>query len=291
ADQAAVAALVASVPVEHPLTAVVHTAGVLDDGVVTSLTPERLSAVLRPKADAAWHLHEATEGLDLAAFVLYSSISGVLGTAGQGNYAAGNVFLDALAGHRRAHGLPAHSLAWGAWAPSGGMTATLSEADMQRIASYGATPLTAEQGLALFDAATATDASHLVALGPVAAGSRDRGPVPPVLRGLVKGARRSAAGATSGTDVSVELVRRLREARPEERSRVMADVVRAEAAAVLGHASAKAVDARREFKELGFDSLTSVELRNRLSAATGLRLTATLVFDYPSPAALADHLV
>ncbi|MEV0375934.1 SDR family NAD(P)-dependent oxidoreductase, partial [Streptomyces sp. NPDC050636] len=290
-DREAVVAAVGSVPAAHPLTAVIHTAGVLDDGVVASLTPERLSAVLRPKVDAAWHLHEATRDLDLAAFVLYSSVSGVLGTSGQGNYAAGNVFLDALARHRAARGLPAQSLAWGAWAPVGGMTATLSDVDVQRIASYGATPLTVEQGLALFDAATATDGAHLVPIGPVATGARDRGSVPPVLRGLVKGARRTAASSTGGADAAQALGHRLREARAEERTRLMTDLVRTEAAAVLGHASAKAIDARREFNELGFDSLTAVELRNRLSTATGLRLSATLVFDYPNPTALADHLV
>ncbi|KAA6212361.1 SDR family NAD(P)-dependent oxidoreductase [Streptomyces albofaciens JCM 4342] len=291
ADRAAVAAAVAAVPAEHPLTAVIHTAGVLDDGVVAALTPERLSAVLRPKVDAAWHLHEATKELDLAAFVLYSSISGVIGGPGQGNYAAGNVFLDALAGHRAAHGLPAQSLAWGAWAPSGGMTATLSDIDVQRMASSGTTPLTVEQGLALFDAATAADGTHLVPVGPLAAGARDRGTVPPVLRGLLKGARRTAARGGAGGEAAATLGQRLREARPEERTRLMSELVRTEAAAVLGHASAKSIDVRRDFNDLGFDSLTAVELRNRLSTATGLRLTATLVFDYPNPTALADHLI
>ncbi|WP_406504062.1 SDR family NAD(P)-dependent oxidoreductase [Streptomyces sp. NBC_00212] len=288
ADRAAVAAAVGAVPAAHPLTAVIHTAGVLDDGVVASLTPERLSAVLRPKVDAAWHLHEAIKDLDLAAFVLYSSVSGVLGTSGQGNYAAGNVFLDALARHRTAQGLPAQSLAWGAWAPSGGMTATLSDVDVQRIASAGATPLTVEQGLALFDAATAIDGGHLVPIGAVTTGARSRGTVPPVLRGLFKGARRTAAG---GAEAATTLGHRLQAARAEDRTRMMTDLVRTEAAAVLGHASAKAIDTRREFNDLGFDSLTSVELRNRLSTATGLRLSATLVFDYPNPVALADHLV
>ncbi|MFI6476256.1 beta-ketoacyl reductase, partial [Streptomyces sp. NPDC050516] len=291
AGRAAVDGLVAAIPTAHPLTAVIHTAGVLDDGVVGALTPERLSAVLRPKVDAAWHLHEATKDLDLAAFVLYSSVSGVLGTSGQGNYAAGNVFLDALARHRTAQGLPAQSLAWGAWAPSGGMTATLSDADVQRIASAGATPLTVEQGLALFDAAAAIDGAHLVPIGAVTTGARDRGTVPPVLRGLVKGARRTAAGSAGGAEAAATLGHRLQAARAEDRTRMMTDLVRTEAAAVLGHASAKAIDTRREFNDLGFDSLTAVELRNRLSTATGLRLSATLVFDYPNPAALAEHLV
>ncbi|AJT69548.2 Phenolphthiocerol synthesis polyketide synthase type I Pks15/1 [Streptomyces lydicus] len=289
ADREAVDALVAAVPAEHPLTAVIHTAGVLDDGLVTSLTPERLSAVLRPKADAAWHLHEATKNLDLAAFVLYSSISGVLGAPGQANYAAGNVFLDALAWHRMEQGLPAQSLAWGAWTQDGGMTANLSDADMQRMVSYGTAPLSRERGLALFDAACARSAAHLVAVGRVSGPVRAQGPVPSMLRGLVKGARRTAVNTTGETAVS--LADRLRAARPEQRMRLMTDLVCTEAAAVLGHASAKNVDARREFNELGFDSLTSVELRNRLSALTGLRLSATLVFDYPNPTALADHFV
>ncbi|MFH8411499.1 type I polyketide synthase, partial [Streptomyces sp. NPDC018019] len=289
ADRAALGRLLDSLA--HPLTAVVHAAGVLDDGVVTSLTAERLSGVLRPKVDAAWHLHDLTRGMDLAAFVVFSSVSGVIGGAGQGNYAAGNVFLDALARHRAARGLPAQSLAWGAWAQSSGMTGTLSEADLRRISATGVPPLTAEQGVALFDAATATDEPFLVAVGPVATGTRVRGTVPPVLRGLIKGARRTAASATAGAEAAATLARRLREARAEDRTRLLTDLVRTEAAAVLGHASAQAVDARRGFHDLGFDSLTAVELRNRLSTATGLRLTATLVFDYPSPTALAEHLV
>ncbi|MFH8350569.1 type I polyketide synthase, partial [Streptomyces sp. NPDC018045] len=289
ADRAALGRLLDSLP--RPLTAVVHAAGVLDDGVVTSLTPERLSGVLRPKADTAWHLHDLTRNTDLGAFVVFSSVSGVIGAPGQGNYAAGNVFLDALARHRTAQDLPAQSLAWGAWAQASGMTGTLSEADLQRISATGVPPLSAEQGLALFDAATATDEPYLVPVGPVATGTRVGGTVPPVLRGLLRSARRTAAGAADGAEAAATLGRRLARTRAEDRTRLLTDLVRAEAAAVLGHASAKAVDARREFHDLGFDSLTAVELRNRLSTATGLRLTATLVFDYPNPVALAEHLV
>ncbi|KAA6212362.1 SDR family NAD(P)-dependent oxidoreductase [Streptomyces albofaciens JCM 4342] len=289
ADRAALGRVLDSLA--HPLTAVVHTAGVLDDGVVTSLTAERLSGVLHPKVDTAWHLHELTREMNLGAFVLFSSVSGVIGGAGQGNYAAGNVFLDALARHRAAQGLPAHSLAWSAWAQPSGMTGTLSEVDMQRISATGMPPLSAEQGLALFDAATATDEPYLVPVGPVATGTRVRGVVPAVFRGLLKGARRTAARGGAGGEAAATLGQRLREARPEERTRLMSELVRTEAAAVLGHASAKSIDARRDFNDLGFDSLTAVELRNRLSTATGLRLTATLVFDYPNPTALADHLV
>ncbi len=288
ADRAAVAAALDAVPAAHPLTAVVHTTGTLDGAEVSSLTPERLSAVLRPKADAAWHLHEATKDLDLAAFVLYSSVSGVMGSAVHGNHAAGNVFLDALARHRTALGLPAQSLAWGAWAADG---ATRTPSDPERIPSLDVPPLSAERGVALFDAATATDAAHLAPVGPLATGARGRGVVPPVLRGLVKGARRTAAGSAGGAAAAARLTRRLTELGRDERSAFTVDLVRTEAAAVLGHASAKAIDTRRDFNDLGFDSLTAVELRNRLSTATGLRLPATLVFDYPNPVVLADHLI
>ncbi|MEU7137796.1 SDR family NAD(P)-dependent oxidoreductase, partial [Streptomyces sp. NPDC046261] len=291
ADAGAVADLLAGVPSEYPLTAVIHTAGVLDDGVVTSLSPERLSAVLRPKVDAAWNLHQATQDLDLAAFIMYSSISGVMGSAGQGNYAAGNVFLDVLAQHRAAQGLPAQSLAWGAWAQGSGMTGTLSEADMRRIAASGVPPLSVEQGLALFDAATASDEAYVVPIGPARGTARMRGEVPAVLRGLIKGARRAAATAAGGAGTAATLARQLLAMGEEERDRFAADLVRAEAAAVLGHPSAKAIDAGREFRELGFDSLTALELRNRLTTATGLRLPATLIFDYPTPIALARHLI
>ncbi|MEV4434433.1 type I polyketide synthase [Streptomyces sp. NPDC049585] len=291
ADRDALAAVLAGIPAAHPLTAVVHTAGILDDGVLAWLTPERLARVLRPKADAAWHLHELTKDDDLAAFVLFSSISGVTGAGGQANYAAGNVFLDALARHRTALGLPAQSLSWGAWAATAGMTGALSETDMQRIASSGVPPLSVEQGLALFDAAGTCDAGHLVAIGTVSGPVRVPGPVPPVLRDLVKPGRRTAATTAEGAGIAGMLTRRLWDLQGEERPKFVTDLVRTEAAAVLGHASAKAVDARRGFQDLGFDSLTAVELRNRLTNATGLRLSATLVFDYPTPLALGEHLL
>ncbi|MHB6905419.1 SDR family NAD(P)-dependent oxidoreductase [Streptomyces sp. DB-54] len=288
ADREQLAAAVAAVPAAHPLTAVIHTAGVLDDGVVTSLTPQRLAAVLRPKVDAAWHLHEVTKDLDLAAFVLYSSIAGVTGAPGQGNYAAGNVFLDALARLRTANGLPAQSLAWGAWAQGSGMTADLTDADLQRIAAYGAKPLTVEQGMALFDAAGVCDAAHLVALGRTAGPLRIDGPVPPVLRGLVA-TRRRAAGKPAA-DSAGDLAAQLADLAEDERMDVLVDLVRTEAAAVLGHASPQGIETQREFLELGFDSLTSVELRNRLAAATGLQLPATVVFENRTTEKLATWL-
>ncbi|MBU7600901.1 SDR family NAD(P)-dependent oxidoreductase [Streptomyces sp. P38-E01] len=285
------AGLLGSVSVEHPLTAVVHTAGVLDDGVVTALTPERLATVLRPKVDAAWHLHELTRDLDLAAFVMFSSVSGVMGSAGQASYAAANVVLDTLAQRRADEGLPGLSLAWGAWEQTAGMTGALSDADMQRIAASGAAPLPVERGLALFDTATGSDEPLIVAIGASSGDSRVLGFVPPLLRNLVRGTRRAAATAVGGASTAADLARRLFELPADERVAHAVELVRAEAAAVLGHLSAKSVEPGREFRELGFDSLTAVELRNRLTTVTGLRLTATLVFDYPTPHGLAEHLV
>ncbi|MGW7825271.1 SDR family NAD(P)-dependent oxidoreductase, partial [Streptomyces puniciscabiei] len=285
----AVRDLLGAVPDEHPLTAVVHTAGVLDDGVLDALTSDRLDTVLRPKADVAWQLHEQTRDLDLAAFVLYSSTAGLMGSPGQANYAAANAFLDALAEHRRAHGLTALSLRWPGWAQDvGGMTADLTERDLRRTSALGLPPLTAEQGLALFDAALATDAA---ALAPLPFGGAPLPPgvaVPALLRGLVRPGRRSAGG---GTVTRGALVDRLAALPADERRRYLVELVRAEAAGVLGHDTGEAVDADHEFRRLGVDSLTAIELRNRLAGATGLQLPTTLVFDYPTPRRLAVHLL
>ncbi|MEE1782249.1 SDR family NAD(P)-dependent oxidoreductase, partial [Streptomyces sp. SP17BM10] len=286
ADEAAVTGLFA----RHDVRAVVHTAGVLDDGTIGSLTPARVSAVLRPKADAAWNLHRAAEGVQ--AFVLFSSAAGTLGNPGQGNYAAANAFLDALAVHRRSLGLPAVSLAWGPWTGTGGMTGTLTEAEAERLARAGMPPLTPELGLALFDATTAGTAPAVLPLRLDPAALARRGEVPPLLRGLVRVPvrRGSAAGADGGTGGGAQFVRRLSELPGAERREALLEAVRRQVAAVLGHADASGVDPRRAFQDLGLDSLTAVELRNRLGALVALRLPATLVFDHPTVAELADHL-
>ncbi|MER6548848.1 SDR family NAD(P)-dependent oxidoreductase, partial [Streptomyces sp. NPDC001250] len=292
-DREALAALLATVPAEHPLTAVVHTAGVLDDGVIGSLTPERLDTVLAAKVDTALHLHELTRDSELRAFVLYSSLAGLFGGSGQGNYAAANAFLDAFARQRRAHGLPAQSLAWGLWEQRSRMTGKLDEADLLRMARGGVVPMPSEQALGLFDAAVAADRAVLVPARFDTAGLRTPdGEVPALLRSLVKPApgRRTATAAADGTAPAERLRRRLAELDGEARLGVLVDVVRDQAAAVLGYADCDAVDPERGFLEMGFDSLTAVELRNRLGAATGLRLPATLLFDYPTPIGLARHL-
>ncbi|MGW2320297.1 SDR family NAD(P)-dependent oxidoreductase [Streptomyces sp. NPDC001680] len=286
ADRDALAAVLAAVPASHPLTAVVHAAGVLDDGVVSSLTPERIDTVLAPKALGALHLHELTA--DLSAFVLFSSVAGTVGAPGQGNYAAANALLDALAAHRHAQGAPALSLAWGPWAPSGGMTSSLDEADRARMARGGMTALSAEEGTALFDLAVRAGrpASVPVRLSLPALRAQGSG-LAPVFRALAgRPVRREAAAESAGTTFA----ERMAALGEEERAEALLHTVRAHVAAVLGHANPDSVETDRAFKDLGFDSLAAIELRNSLSEEMGQRLSATLVFDHPSPEALAAHL-
>ncbi|MFF7634990.1 type I polyketide synthase [Kitasatospora sp. NPDC008050] len=289
ADREALAGLLGSL--EHPLTAVVHTAGVLDDGIVSSLTPERLTTVLRPKVDAAWHLHELTKHQSLGAFLVFSSAAGVFGAAGQANYAAANAFLDALAEHRRAAGLPATSLAWGLWAEDGGMAGELSSPDTQRMARGGVLPLATAEGLALFDAAARSGGPVLLPARLDLAGLRSQaglGLLPPLLRGLVRvPTRRAAVGVGAAASALGAQLTGLPRA---EQDALLLDLVRTHAAAVLGHGGPDAVDPTRAFRELGFDSLSALELRNSLAAVTDLRLPATLVFDHPNPQALARLL-
>ncbi|MFC0041223.1 type I polyketide synthase [Actinomadura rayongensis] len=288
ADRDELAALLADVP----LSAVIHTAGVLDDGVLGSLTADRLDTVFRPKVDAAWHLHELTRDRDLSAFVLYSSVAGLLGGVGQGNYAAANAFLDALAEHRRARCLPAVSLAWGLWGRAGGMLGGLAEADFRRMARAGIQPLADDAGMALFDAATASSRAVLAPARLDVRALRAQGAnLPPLLRGVAGPmVVRRAAVTLGGGDGGPDLRTRLAGLARDESRRVLADLVRTQVAAVLGHPDARLVDGGREFQALGFDSLTAVELRNRLRAATGLPLPTTLAFDHPTPDALADYL-
>ncbi|WP_165900778.1 type I polyketide synthase [Microbispora triticiradicis] len=309
ADRAALADVLAGIPAEHPLTTVIHAAGRTDDCVVSALTPERLDRVLRPKVDTVVNLHELTLGHELHEFVSFSSVSGVLGGAGQANYAAANAFLDAFAEYRRGLGLPGLSLAWGQWAQPSGMTGALDETELRRLAAAGVVAMSSEEALALFDAAsTAAGTAGTACVVPArvdfpALRSIARaGQLPPVLRSLVRTPvrePRQAQGARGqgipeqGAPDSASWRRELAALPEADRPGRLVDLIRVKAALVLGHpeSAAGAIDADGAFKELGFDSLTVVELRNRLAEVTGLRLPATLVFDYPTPAALAAHLL
>ena len=287
ADRSALAGVLERVDV--PLSAVVHTAGVLADATVGSVTPERLRSVLRPKVDAAVHLHELTRDMDLAQFVLFSSAAGVVGTPGQSGYAAANTFLDALASWRRADGLAGLSLAWGLWEQNSEMTAGLADTDRRRMTRLGIAPLSSQNGMALFDAATSTSRALLVPLALDTAALRHADSVPPVLQNLVDTPlRRRVVSATGGSELG--LARRLAGLSETEQDRLLTELVCSHAAAVLGHSGSEALDPQRAFKDLGFDSLVAVEFRNRLNTATGLRLSATLIFDYPTPRTLVGHL-
>ncbi|MCP2168528.1 polyketide synthase 12 [Goodfellowiella coeruleoviolacea] len=291
ADRAALADLLAAIPADRPLTGVVHAAGVLADAVIGSLTPERIEHVLRPKVLGALNLHELTREADLSLFVLFSSGAATFGSAGQGNYAAANAFLDALARQRRLAGLPAVSLAWGLWAQRSALTAQLDQTDLTRMTRSGAVALSTAEALDLFDTAAARDEPVLVPVRmDLAAMRAQAGALPPLFHDLVRvRSRRSAARTSTATETN--LVAQLPGMSEEDRRAAVLDLVRAHAAAVLGHASADGVEPDRAFKELGFDSLTSLELRNRLTASTGLKLRATLIFDYPTPVELADRLL
>ncbi|MEO3797846.1 SDR family NAD(P)-dependent oxidoreductase, partial [Nonomuraea sp. B10E15] len=276
ADRDELAALLAGIPAEHPLTGVVHLAGIVADGAVTSLTPDHVDRVFGPKADAAWHLHELTQDLDLSFFVLYSSVAATVGSAGQANYAAANAYLDALALHRRARGLPAVSLQWGLWESDNGMAGALSQLDVARLSRVGLAPLPVAEGMSLFDAAIALDKPVQIVARLDTAALRRQDEIPAVFRALVKAPARKTAAPRSAS------------ARADRGA--LLSLIRTNVAHVLGHANADTVDTGTAFKDLGFDSLSSVELRNRLNTATGLRLPATLLFNFPTPGELAEHL-
>ncbi|MFB7812524.1 type I polyketide synthase, partial [Streptomyces virginiae] len=288
ADRAALKDLLGSIPADHPLTAVVHAAGTLDDATLDNLTPRHLTQVLRPKSDAARNLHDLTRNHDLTHFVLFSSIAGLIGNPGQANYAAANTYLDALAHHRHHHGLPATSLAWGLWDTStGSMAAQFSQADMERWAAKGILALTPERGMELFDAALASGRPELA---PIELDLRVlRSPAqtaPALLRSLVRAPRRRAATATGSSWAA-----RTAALAPADRQRAASELVRTAVAAVLGLAGPAAVNDSGPFIQLGMDSLTGMELRRRLASDSGIAVPATAVFDHPTPGALAGFVV
>jgi polyketide synthase 12 len=295
ADRDAVAGLLAGLPERYPLSAVIHAAGVLDDAVIGSLSAERVDAVLAPKVDGAWNLHELTRDLDLSAFVLCSSVAGVTGAPGQGNYAAGNAFLDGLAAYRRAGGLAGVSLAWGWWARASGMTGHLGGRDLARMSRGGLAPLSVAEALELFDAGVALDRPGVVAArldqGALRALALDA-ELPPLFSQLVRGPVRRLVDNDTAASISA-LAARLRGLSAVEQHHLLLALVCSQVAIVLGAGGddGDEVDPDKTFQDLGFDSLTAVELRNRLKTATGLALSPTLIFDYPTPTAVARHLL
>ncbi|MFJ6655268.1 SDR family NAD(P)-dependent oxidoreductase [Streptomyces sp. NPDC091377] len=289
ADEDALRTVIDSVPDDHPLTAVVHTAVELDDAVITRLTHRHVERVLRPKADAALHLHRLTRHLDLSAFVLYSSMAGLLGNGGQAGYAAANTFLDALACHRRAQGLPATSLAWGFWKQRSTTSGRLDDTGIARILAWGTRPFSDQEGLALFDQSARYDEPLLGAFPLDRSAQHSPDDTPVLLRGLFRAPLpRAATGTPTGTPAGLgEGFAALSAA---ERYGELLTLVRGHTAAVLAHTSADAIDPEQAFRDIGFDSLTAVELRNRLNTATGLRLPTTITFEHPTPQDLARHL-
>ncbi|TDD39546.1 type I polyketide synthase, partial [Saccharopolyspora elongata] len=288
-DPRQLADLIDGIPAEHPLTGVVHTVGALRDSALHALTAEQLAAVLESKVDSTWHLHHATRHHDLAFFTVYSSAAGILGNPGQANYAAANTFLDAFAQHRHARGLPAQSLAWGPWDTTSGMTEHLSHTDRDRMAAGGVLPFGPDDGMAAFDAARDLPDPHVVPLRLDGKALRSHGDaLPPLFGEVIR--RRAQDGRRSNGPEREALLQRLASLPEAEQRRTLLELICSRAAVVLGHADAGAITADRPFLELGFDSLTAVELRNRLATATGRHLPTTLVFDHATPAELADFL-
>ncbi|WP_366526315.1 SDR family NAD(P)-dependent oxidoreductase [Mycobacterium sp.] len=289
ADRDALARVLAGLP---KLTGVIHAAGVLDDAPVTSLTPERLERVLRAKVDGAWHLHELTRDRDLAMFVLCSSMAGTIGSPGQANYAAANTFLDALATHRRAGGLAGLALAWGLWEQPSGLTEHLAERDLARMRRSGLIPMSSGQAVDLFDTALALDHPAVVAARldtTVLADPSLSALLPPLFHDLIRRPRRAVLAQDAAAAQST-LAQRLHGLPADQQHQLLLDLVRSHIAAVLGRPDPGEIDTTRAFQDLGFDSLSAIELRNRLKTATGLPLSPTLIFDYPTPATLAEHL-
>ena len=292
ADKAALGRVIGTIPTESPLSGVIHAAGVLDDAVITSLTPERVDAVLRAKVDAAWNLHELTRDLDLSAFVMFSSMAGLVGSSGQGNYGAANSFLDGLAAHRRAHKLPAISLGWGLWDQASAMTGGLEASDRARLGRDGILALSCDEAMELFDTALIVDQAFIApARIDLSALRAHAAAVPPMFADLVNApTRRRVDDSLAAEKSKSALAHRLHGLSAPEQHAVLLDLVRANIATVLGTTTPEAIDPEKAFQDLGFDSLTAVEMRNRLKTATGLALSPTLIFDYPTPNGLAGYI-
>ncbi len=281
-DRNAVGRLVA----EHPLNGVIHAAGVTDDGLIDKLTPTDLFAVLAAKADGARHLHELAG--DVSAFVLFSSLAATIGGAGQSNYAAANAYLDGIATMRAVEGKPATSIAWGLWNLDSGVTSHLGAADRRRIERAGYLSIDPVLGVAALDAAVGDGAPVLVSVPLDETAMRTRpDQLPAVFREIIRVPLRRSA---TGPENSGSWADRIGTLTPDERSAAVLAEVLDTVRGVLGHADSESIHSTSAFSDLGFDSLLSVELRNRLAMSSGLTLPLTALFDHPTPTALADHL-
>jgi acyl carrier protein len=290
-DPVVMGEVVAGIDPAFPLTGVVHAAGVIDDGLVTGLGPERLARVWGPKAGGVDALHAATAGHRLSFFIVFSSVAATMGSAGQAGYAAANAYCEAFMARRRAAGLTGQAIAWGLWAETSAMTTHLTDTDHARLRRAGLRPLGTDHALALLDAAARDGRGHLVAadLDAAALAATPADAVPAILRELATGYVRRPAAATAPTGPA-DLAAQLAGLDAAERQSTLLEIVRTQAATALGHADIDAVRRGTAFKDMGFDSLTAVELRNRLSAVTGLRLPPAMVFDYPDPGSLVGYL-
>jgi acyl transferase domain-containing protein/acyl carrier protein len=287
ADRDALARAIDGIPPEHPLTAVIHTAGTVDDAPVNEMTADQMERALRPKTGALQNLRDMTGGFDLSAFVLFSSSAGLLPSVGQGAYAAGNAYLDASAAQLRATGVPALSVAWGVWS-GGGM------ADNDRLATYlsnsGTGLITPHLATAaLQQALDCGDTNVMVANIDWDRFATFFNAVRP--HPVVSGLTSVSSAPAVAEETHVALLAQLSGLTPELRLSAVLDVVCAEVSAVLGYARTERVVPDQAFRDLGFDSVTAVELRNRLNRATGLRVSPTAIFDHPTADALARHLL
>ena len=290
ADAEALADVLAGLPQQHPLGAVLHLAATLDDATLQSLTPEHIESVLPAKVDGAVHLDRLTAGLDLSMFVLFSSAAGTFGAPGQANYAAANTYIDALAQRRYHRGLPATALAWGWWSEVSANTSTLDEKDRARLTRIGIVPMRTDDALAMFDAAIDSGLPHVVPIGMNLGLLRAAAAVtelPPLFRAVLHLRPR----ATTQMGDANELTKRLIGLDPAQQHSFMVDMLAVPIAMVLGFSSPTEVTADREFHEMGIDSLSSIELGTHLRAITGLKLSNSVIFEYPTVSLLARHVL